>query len=278
MKSAYGYLSIAVVLIATICLPILASEKAKNNSMECLTTLIEEIRDGKLEIVDLTHVLNNKTPLFDAHEPEMVYKNLTSYEHDGYRTGSFEMLEHFGTHIDAPSHFFPNTPTLDQMEPAKMILPAVVIDVREEVEKNVDYRLTKEKVIAFEKKASIPPGAAILLLTGWGKRYGDATRYRNADSAGESHFPGFGSEAAKYLIEEKKACVFGIDTLSIDYGPSKEFEVHKIALGRKLFMIENMDKLDLLPADGAVIFCGPMKLEGGSGSPARILAIKPLRV
>jgi kynurenine formamidase len=72
-----------------------------------------------------------------------------------------------------------------------------------------------------------------------------------------------------------KANAFGIDTLSIDYGPSKEFEVHKIALGHKLFMIENLDKLDLLPTHGAVIFCGPMKLEGGSGSPARILAVIP---
>jgi kynurenine formamidase len=189
MRKVFGYLSTAVVLMATICLPILAGEKGKITGMECLTTLIEQIRNKKLEIVDLSHVLNKKTPLFDAHEPEMVYKNVASYEHDGYRAGYFEMLEHFGTHIDAPAHFFPGT-TIDQIEPAKMILPAVVIDVREEVEKNADYRLTKEKVIAFEKKANIPAGAAILLLTGWGKRYGDAMHYRNSDSAGEISLPG----------------------------------------------------------------------------------------
>jgi len=275
MNKVFGYLFMVVALLATICLSVLASEREKGSAMNCLSTLIEQIRDRKLVVVDLSHTLNNKTPLFDDSEPEMVYKSLATYEHDGYRTGSFEMLEHFGTHIDAPAHFVSNSPTIDQIDPDKMILPAVVIDVREEVEKNPDYRLTKEKVAAFEKKASIPAGSAVFLLTGWGKRWGDAKLYRNADAKGESRFPGFGGEAAKYLIEDKKVYALGIDTLSIDYGLSKDFEVHKLALGHKLFMMENVDKLDLLPAQGAVVFCGPMKLEGGSGSPARILALVP---
>jgi kynurenine formamidase len=274
MKKVFRFLFIVVALLATI-FPVPASAREKTEPMNCLSTLIEQIRDRKLAVIDLSHTLNNKTPLFDEHEPEMVYKTVANYEHDGYRAGSFEMLEHFGTHIDAPAHFVSSNPTIDQLDPDKMILPAVVIDVRDEVEKNADYRLTKEKIIAFEKTASIPAGSAVFLLTGWGHRWGDAKLYRNADAKGESRFPGFGIEAAKYLVEEKKIFALGIDTLSIDYGLSKEFDVHKLVLGRKLFMIENLDKLDLLPATGAVVFCGPMKLEGGSGSPARILAVVP---
>lgn len=275
MNKVLAYPFMVVALLATIRHSVLASEKEKGGAMNCLSNLIEQIRNRKLDVVDLSHTLNNKTPLFDDKEPEMVYKTLTTCEHDGYRTGSFEMLEHFGTHIDAPAHFVSGTATIDQIAPDKMILPAVVIDCRQEVEKNADYRLTKERILAFEKKTSIPPGAAVFLLTGWGKRWGDAKLYRNADANGESHFPGFGGEAAKYLVEDKKVNALGIDTLSIDYGLSTDFEVHKLALGHKLFMMENIDKLDRLPAEGAVVFCGPMKLEGGSGSPARILAVVP---
>jgi len=274
MQRLFAYLFMVVALLATICLSVRASEREKSGNMNCLSTLIEQIRDRKLDVIDLSHTLNNKTPLFDDNEPEMVYKTLTTCEHDGYRTGSFEMVEHFGTHIDAPAHFVPGSPTIDQIAAEKMILPAVVIDVRQEVEKNADYRLTKERVIAFEKNASIPPGSAVFLLTGWGQRWGDGKLYRNADAKG-SHFPGFGGDAAKYLVEDKKVGALGIDTLSIDYGLSKDFEVHKLALGHKLFMMENVDKLDLVPAEGAVVFCGPMKLEGGTGSPARILALVP---
>jgi kynurenine formamidase len=240
--------------------------------MNTLSTLIAEIQSRALEIVDLSHTLNTSTPLFDENDPQMVYKTLSTNDADGCQTGAFEMLEHFGTHIDAPAHFLPSI-TLDKLDVGKLILPAVTIDVRAEVEKDCDYRLTRERILAFEKSEKIPAGAAVLLLTGWGKRYHDATVYRNADAEGNCHFPGYGVDGAEYLVKERKAAALGIDTLSIDFGLSKDFAVHKLALAQEIFLIENLENLELLPERGAIIFCGPMKIEHGTGSPARIIAL-----
>jgi len=240
--------------------------------MNTLSTLIAEIQTSALKIVDLSHTLNASTPLFDENDPQMVYKTLSTIDADGCQTGAFEMLEHFGTHIDAPAHFLPSI-TLDKLDVGKLILPAVTIDVRAEVERDCDYMLTREKILAFEKLEKIPPGAAVLLLTGWGRRYHDAITYRNADANGHCHFPGYGVDGAEYLVKERKAAALGIDTLSIDYGLSKDFAVHKLALAQKIFLIENLENLELLPERGAVIFCAPMKIENGTGSPARIIAL-----
>jgi kynurenine formamidase len=114
-----------------------------------------------------------------------------------------------------------------------------------------------------------------LLLTGWSKLYFKKEQYRNADSKGIMHFPGFSLEAAKYLVDKNKIAALGIDTLSIDNGPSEEFAVHKWILSKGLFMVENLTNLNQLPNNGALVIFAPLKIEGGTGSPARVLAIVP---
>lgn len=121
----------------------------------------------------------------------------------------------------------------------------------------------------------MPEGAAVLLFTGWDSRYEKANDYRNADAEGTLHFPGFSEEAIQYLLTERKVVALGIDTLSIDYGPSKDFAGHKLSHAGGLYHIENMTNLDKLPARGSVLFAGPLAIESGSGSPARVLAVSP---
>ena len=192
---------------------------------------------------------------------------------DGYASGEFSTHEHMGTHVDAPVHFYEGGKTIAELD--DFILPIVVIDVRAEVKKNPDYLLTVEKIKEFEQRAPITNSAAILLLTGWNKRYFVDGEYRNTDNKGVMHFPGFSQESAQYLIDHHDAHALGIDTLSIDYGPSEDFLVHKLVLGHGLFMIENLTNLDQLPLTGSVGIFAPLKIEGGTGSPARALALVP---
>lgn len=233
------------------------------------------IPSGQTQVIDLTHALNDHSPAWpgDVHPFEAVIN--ASPEKQGYFTRRFSMLEHYGTHIDAPAHFAPGKPTVDQIPVRQLFGPAVVIDIRDKVLTNVDYRLSVADVEAWERAhGRIPAGALVILRTGWASRWPDATRYRNLDSAGAMHFPGYSVVAAKLLIS-RHVSGLGIDTISIDYGPSKAFEVHRTVLPAGLFQLENLANLDKLPETGAFIIAAPIKLEGGSGGPCRVFAILP---
>jgi kynurenine formamidase len=205
----------------------------------------------------------------------MRYEKLAEFESSGYAAGAFRVPEHFGTHVDAPGHFLRGRDTRDKLEAKRLIAPAAVIDVRDKVRRDPDYRLSVADIQAWERGGRIPDGAAVLLLTGWDERYQDAAKYRNADSGGVMHFPGFSEEAIRFLATNRRPVALGIDTLSIDYGPSKDFAGHKLSHESGLYHIENLANLNNLPARGAVIFVGPLPIENGSGSPARVLAIAP---
>ncbi len=109
--------------------------------------------------------------------------------------------------------------------------PAVVIDISAQAARNPDYRLSKEDVLAWEKKnGKLPTGAIIRLRTGWSSRWPDAMTYLGDDTPGDAsklHFPSYGAEAVRYLIGPGKAGGLSVDVASIDFGASKDFIVHR---------------------------------------------------
>ena len=237
--------------------------------------LLERALKGQAHIYDLTHVINGSVPTYDG-EPAYRYEKQAEIDKQGYALGTLHIPEHFGTHVDAPGHFIKGKATIDQLDPSHFIAPAVVIDVRDKVKGNPDYLLTQDVIEKWEQAAGrIPDGAAVLLLTGWGDRYSNSTAYRNPDSSGTMHFPGYSAAAVDYLVKHDKVVALGIDTLSIDYGPSKDFQAHKHSLSAGLYHLENLANLEKLPVRGAVIFVGALPIERGSGSPARVLAVAP---
>lgn len=228
---------------------------------------------AKLRIVDLTHPLSEKYPAWPGDAKPFEAKLNATIAKDGYFTRHVSFLEHFGTHLDAPAHFVAGQATVDQIPAEKLFAPAVVLDVRAESEKNADYLLAVNKIAAWEKAhGKIPVGAVVLLRTGWVKRWPDEARYRNADASGAMHFPGFSVEAIQALIA-RKVVGLGIDTLSIDFGASKDFAGHKASHAAGLYHLENLADLSALPEAGATLVVAPIKLEGGSGGPARVFAI-----
>jgi kynurenine formamidase len=233
------------------------------------------IPSGTTRVVDLTYALNGKTPAWPGDtEPFLATINATP-EKDGYFTRKFCMLEHYSTHMDAPIHFPPGKISIDQIPTSHFFGPAVVIDVRADASKDPDYRLPAAAVDHWEAvHGRIPAGAIVLLRTGWSSRWPDEARYRNLDSHGTMHFPGFSVEAAKLLIA-RNVSGLGIDTLSVDYGASKDFEVHRLTLPANLYHLENLADLSALPEAGAFLIAAPIKLEGGSGGACRVFAILP---
>ena len=236
---------------------------------------LEGIASGKTRVLDLSYAINDKLVPWPGDEKFFEAKVNATVEKNGYFTRSFWMLEHYGTHLDAPAHFPPGKTTVDQIPAKQLFGPAVVVDVRAESEQNADYQLGAARIEDWEKRhARIPEGAIVLLRTGWASRWPDVKKYRNQDALGQMHFPGFSPDAAKVLIE-RKVSGLGCDTLSIDYGASSDFAVHHLALGAGLYHLENLSDLSELPETGAFLIVAPIKLESGSGGPVRVFALLP---
>ncbi len=234
------------------------------------------VPSGKTQVVDLTYALNDHSPAWPGDDHAFEATTKATFEKDGYFTRSFRSLEHFGTHMDAPAHFVQGQATMDQIAPQHLIGPAVVVDIEQKVTADPDYRLSRADLMAWEQRwGQIPDGAIVLARTGWARRWPDMVRYRNTDSSGVMHFPGFAVDAAEFLTKERKISGLGIDTLSMDYGPSKNFEVHRITHAAGLYHLENVASMEKIPPKGAFLVAAPIKLEGGSGGAVRVLAVLP---
>jgi kynurenine formamidase len=211
-------------------------------------------------LVDLGHPLRESDPSWDGR---------AAFDREGDRSnGRFESQEHFGTHLDAPAHFGGDW-TTDQIPAERLIGPGVVINVTGRPE---DYQLTVADVKAFEARhGAIPAGAIVLVATGWDARWPDRKAYMN-ERGGTKHFPGIGVEAARYFVGRKVAGI-GIDTPSVDYGPSAKFETHNITNPANIYHVENARGLTTLPPAGFTVVVAPINVAGGSGGPTRIFAL-----
>jgi kynurenine formamidase len=240
--------------------------------------LVQAIAQGQVKTVDMSYALDEHAPYWPEGTSASPFHATpaASYAHDGYFLRTLQLPEHFGTHMDAPLHFDAKGQSLDRIPVQDFVLDAAVVDVRAAVRSNPDYRLTVQDLQDWEKAhGPISPHSAVLLLTGWGSRWPSQSRYMNRDAKGVMHFPGYSIEAAHYLLDHAHPRAIGIDTASIDYGPSEKFEVHQFTMHAGLYHLENVANLDKLPPTGAIIVALPMNLRGGSGAPTRVLGLLP---
>jgi kynurenine formamidase len=176
-------------------------------------------------------------------------------------------------------HFAEGALAADALPLENLIAPAVVIDVVEQAERDRDYRLTKQDVLNFEAEyGAIEAGTIVVMRTDWSKHWPNARDYLGDDTPGDASklsFPGYGDEATKLLVAERAVVMLGIDTASIDYGESTDFTAHRIGAERNVANLENLTNLDELPPTGAILMALPMKIEGGSGGPVRVVALVP---
>lgn len=222
------------------------------------------------KIVDLTHTLAENVATWPGSEP--FQRKLAVDYPQGCRVYNYCQAAGVGTHIDAPVHFIPEGRSIDNLKLVELVVPACVIDVRQQVAVAADYAISKADIISWEQQYGlIPTNSAVLALTGWSERWHDTKLYRNMDANGVMHFPGFSVEAAEFLVERKIAAV-GIDTLSPDSGNQLDFPVHHVLLGADKYIIENLTNLAQLPPVDAILCALPMKIAGGTEAGARVIA------
>ena len=257
--------------------------------MSTLTRLLAELEDGTLRIVDLTQPLGPDTPVIDlppmfASSPGMSMETISRFDDRGpaWYWNTIRLGEHTGTHFDAPVHWITGKDlpdnTCDTIPAKRLIGPACVIDVTADVERNPDFLLMPDHVVAWEAKhGRIPARSWVLLRTGWSKR-SDPQAFLNIADDGP-HSPGFHASTSTLLARDRDVLGVGVETIGTDAGQAGTFDPpfpnHGIMHGAGKFGLASLRNLDQLPPVGAIVIAAPLKIVGGSGSPLRVLAIAP---
>ena len=228
--------------------------------------------------VDLTHTFGPNTPHWKGFGEETV-TTLYSIKKDGFKVQQFTHVGQWGTHIDPPAHFHEGLRTVDEIPPTEMVLPLVVLDVHAKVAKNPDYTVTVEDVQAWEAKhGRIPPHAFVAMRTDWSKRWPNQDAMQNRDAAGVAHYPGWSKPVLKLLYEDRGITASGHETTDTDPGVATtkdDYSLESYILGLNHYQIEMLANLDQVPESGAIIIVMWPKQEGGTGFPARVIAIAP---
>ncbi len=225
-------------------------------------------------VVDLTQPVHPGLVMWPGSSGP-AFEVLVNVVPDGFYGRRVTIGEHTGTHFDAPCHMVDGAARLHQIDPSTLIRPAAVIDISSEVGDDPDATLTLAQVEAFERAhGPVPTGGIVLLRTGWEDRNTDPVRY--AGAPGDLRFPGYGEEAARFLVEQRRVVGLGIDTLGIDAGAATDFVVHRqVSHPAGVWHLEGLQNLKAVPPQGATVFVGVLLLVDGSGSPARVLALVP---
>lgn len=255
-------------------------------SADILEALADLLDTGGVRIVDLTHTLSPDFPVI-VMPPELGQsapfrmERISRYDANGpaWYWNNLSFGEHTGTHFDAPVHWYTGRDlplnTVDTLPPADMMARCCVIDCSGESAQDADFLLTIAHVMAWEARhGRIPPRSWVLLRTDWSKRKGAAYANLLADGA---HTPGPDAEVMKWLVAERDILGFGTETIGTDAGRAGDFlppyPAHHYLHGAGRYGLQCLANLDQLPATGAMILAAPLKIQGGSGSPLRVLAL-----
>lgn len=226
-------------------------------------------------VIDLSHTISPQIPLWPG-DPQVAFNTMATMEEDGYYLRSFAMGEHSATHMNAPNSFHADGQGIDAYEPATLVRPAALIDVRHHTAHNADYVISVQDILSWERRhGRLRPGTVVLFYTGWQERWADPDAFMNADDSGNLHFPGVGAETTRFLLQRRDIAGVGIDTHGVDPGLDPEFATNTQVLAENGIILENLTRLDQLPPTGATIVIGLLRLKDGSGSPVSVMAFAP---
>ena len=232
----------------------------------------------RLRLVFLSHVNDPATTSGFPGDPEFTLTTAFTVPEDGFYLQYVKEGEHTGTHWGAPVHFDENGLAADELDAGDLFLPAVKIDIRDKAARDQDYAVTVADLKAWERRhGRIPDESAIILWTGWAKRWGTPA-YANLDAEGRIHQPGFGLEAAQWLVDTGRLGrrgSLGTDTFGADVGIDETFAVTTLLFHRHRISLENLTNLEALPTTGAWVLVGGPRNHHGSGSPATIFGVIP---
>ena len=211
-----------------------------------------------MQVVDLSHHYEDGMPVFPGL-PEPSFRAIARVEQDGYAMSEYHLLNHVGTHVDAPAHQIEDGDTLDEIPLERFVTEAATIDVSER-EPGPIAREELEPLLG-----SVRAGDVVFLFSDNGRNWGS-----------EAYWTGWSypdADAARALIDRGISAI-GFDGPSADPVDSTTFELHRVWLGAGRMIIENVTNLDRLPKRAQVVVA-PMKVRGANGGPARIFALLP---
>ena len=249
-----------------------------------LWNALEELKSDAYEWVDLTHPLNNDSPCWAGIPEGSVELSKTCFDWGNPMLDcliqTFKFPGQFGTHIDFPGHFVRNLPLAEDFGARHMLYPLCVIDVTEQVARDVHYAVTVEDIKAYEAKyGAIPDGAFVALYTGWSRHWPDMDAISGIAADGSENFPGWSMDALKYIYETRNAAANGHETLdtdaSVEAAKAGDLACERYLLDKGKLQVEVLTNLDRVAPAGALLFVAWPNIEGATGLPARVIAITP---
>lgn len=228
---------------------------------------------SECEFVELSHEFSPETPHWSGF-PAMSYEKIFDYE-VGFRVHKVTAVTQYGTHVDAPGHFVPGTRMLNELRADELVLPLVVIDVSAKVAEDCDYGVSVADIEDFEARyGRIPDGCFVAARTDWSKQ----EDMDNFDENGQKHYPGWGMDALKFLVEERNVAAIGHETSDTDVAVRSAaggYVCEYYILEQDRYQIELLKNLDKVPPTGSVIVCGFPRGVDLTGFHARCYAICP---
>ncbi|GAB3314894.1 cyclase family protein [Geodermatophilus aquaeductus] len=254
--------------------------------MSLLSSFAEALASGSLEVVDLTAPLSSTTPVIQLPPPfaqtaRFELEELSRYDDRGpaWYWNNFRTGEHTGTHFDAPNHWVTGRDGDDvaSVPVRRLVGPAAVLDFSAQVAEDPDFLLEVEHVQQWEAThGPLPEGGWLLYRTGWDTRAFSQEDFLNADESGP-HTPGISPECARWLAEQAPVIGLGVETVGTDAGAAHSFDppfpCHAALMGSGKYGLTQLQNLDRLPPTGTLLVAAPLPIVGGSGSPARVLAL-----
>jgi kynurenine formamidase len=254
--------------------------------MSILTELVSGLRGGSIEVVDLTATLSSTTPVLElpaelGQTAPFELEEISRYDDRGpaWYWNNFRTGEHTGTHFDAPNHWVTGRDLADiaSVPARRLIGPAVLLDFSGEVAENPDFLIEVDHIKAWETEhGALPADGWMLVRTGWDARAGSQESALNADESGP-HTPGLSAECARWVAQETQVLGMGVETVGTDagaaFGFDPPFPCHSYLMGSDKYGLTQLQNLAMLPPTGSVLVAGPLRIETGSGSPARVLAL-----
>jgi len=224
-------------------------------------------------VIDLTHTMSPAFPTF-FDVPGIEMQRQFNFREHGFNLFWWRIVEHAGTHLDAPIHFSADGATVDAIPAEQFVVPLVVVDVAAKAAQNADYQVTADDLRAWEAvHGRIPDRACVAMHSGWARFAGSEAEFMRKDAQGTFHFPGFAPSAAEFMLRERTVTGLGVDTASLDHGPSKDFRTHYLWLPSGRWGLENMANLDQVPPVGATLVVGQPKVKDATGGPSRLFAL-----
>jgi len=253
--------------------------------LSVLAELVQALSRGAVQVIDLTAPLSKDTPLLElpaefGQTAAFQLEEISRYDERGpaWYWNNFRTGEHTGTHFDAPVHWVTGRDGADiaSVPPSALVAPAAVLDVTAEVAADPDFLIERSHLDAFEAEhGPLPTGGWLLCRTGWSARVTQQEMINNTSSGPSS--PGMSAACAKWVATESGLLGIGVETVGTDAGAAHSFDpafpCHSYLLGNGRHGLAQLQNLDRLPPTGAVVLASPLKIVGGSGSPARVLAL-----